>query len=92
MADSQSVLSSVLNVEKSLSFPSAADMDNQELSGSNEDHIPLTNGKLKLCWIGDFTSLKTFVVSMLRLPVFELLQLERRKFIVAGNIDFMAQE
>ena len=77
----------MLNVGKSLSFASAADMDNPALSGSKEDHIPLADGKLKLCWTGDFTCYVNCWVSMLRSPVFGLLLVER-KFIVSGHHRF----
>ena len=61
MADSRTVSSSVSFAEKSLLVPSTVDINNPEFSRSNEDLIPTADDKLKLCWTGDFISLKSFV-------------------------------
>ena len=61
MADSRTISSSVSFAEKSLSAPSTVDINNPEFSRSNEDLIPTADDKLKLCWTGDFISLKSFV-------------------------------
>ena len=68
MADSPTISSSVSFAEKSLSAPSTVDINNPEFSRSNEDLIPTADDKLKLCWTGDFVSLKSFVGVNVKIP------------------------